>query len=429
MLTVHQLLTGATGVVGVHILHHLLQNDTISKIYCLIRASDDAQALTRIHDTLHKHRLLKGQNSHLHQLLTQKLSAFSCDFNNVEDNLGLQPETLHLFRSTITHIIHNAWSVNFNQSLRSFDRGCISSTHFLLNLAATSPTRLLPLNNKKHQQQQKKQKPSLTFISSIATALAAPGPVAEDLVPWSYVEERMGYAQSKWVAEQLLASAATQAEIPVRIARLGQVCGDSVEGLWNPAEAIPTIVRTAVTQGVLPGGEEDEELLWLPADVAGEAIVDVAVYEDDDEDEDGEKSRLLQVFNLVNSTFPLFWNRDFLPFLRRAGLDFDIISGKDWVKKLEKYSSSTSTMQDEPAVKLFDFFKHKYDTSTSTTTNSQGKEEEEGKEKEKERKKENLPRFETSRAKKISSAMAKNCVIDEVLVAKFVKYWREECWK
>lgn len=393
---------------GVHILHHLLQNDTISKIYCLIRASDDAQALTRIHDTLHKHRLLKGQTSHLHQLLTQKLSAFSCDFNNVEENLSLQPETLHLFRSTITHIIHNAWSVNFNQSLRSFDRGCISSTHFLLNLAATSPTRL-PHNNKKQ-----KQKPSLTFISSIATALAAPTSVAEDLVPWSYVEERMGYAQSKWVAEQLLATAAAQAEIPVRIARLGQVCGDSVEGLWNPAEAIPTIVRTAVTQGVLPG--EDEELQWLPADVAGEAIVDVAVYEND-----GEESRL-QVFNLVNSTFPLFWNKDFLPFLRRAGLSFEIISGRDWVKKLEKYSSSTSEIQDEPAVKLFDFFKHKYNastTTTTTTTNSQGKEEEQ----------KSQPRFETARAKKISSAMAKNCVIDEILVAKFVKYWREECWK
>lgn len=410
MLTVHQLLTGATGVVGVHILHHLLRNDTISKIYCLIRASDDAQALTRIHDTLHKHRLLKGQTSHLHQLLTQKLSAFSCDFNNVEENLSLQPETLHLFRSTITHIIHNAWSVNFNQSLRSFDRGCISSTHFLLNLAATSPTRLLLPHNKK-------QKPSLTFISSIATALAAPVSVAEDLVPWSHVEERMGYAQSKWVAEQLLASAAAQAEIPVRIARLGQVCGDSVEGLWNPAEAIPTIVRTAVTQGVLPGDEE-EELQWLPADVAGEAIVDVAVYEDDGDE--GGKSRLLQVFNLVNSTFPIFWNQDFLPFLRRAGLSFEIISGRDWVKKLEKYSSSTSEIQDEPAVKLFDFFKHKYDASTSTTTTtSQGKEEEQ----------KNQPRFETARAKKISSAMAKNCVIDEILVAKFVRYWREECWK
>lgn len=420
-LTVHQLLTGATGVVGVHILHHLLQNDTISKIYCLIRASDDAQALTRIHDTLHKHRLLKGQNSHLHQLLTQKLSAFSCDFNNVEENLSLQPETLHLFRSTITHIIHNAWSVNFNQSLRSFDRGCISSTHFLLNLAATSPTRLLLPPNNKHQQQQK-QKPSLTFISSIATALAAPASVAEDLVPWSHVEERMGYAQSKWVAEQLLASAAAQAEIPVRIARLGQVCGDSVEGLWNPAEAIPTIVRTAVTQGVLPG--EEEELQWLPADVAGQAIVDVAVYEDEDEDDDGEESRLLQVFNLVNSTFPLFWNQDFLPFLRRAGLSFEIISGKDWVKKLEKYSSSSTSIKDEPAVKLFDFFKHKY--NASTTTNSQGKEKEK---EEKERKQKNLPRFETARAKKISSAMAKNCVIDEILVAKFVKYWREECWK
>lgn len=238
----------------------------------------------------------------------------------------------------------------------------------------------------------------------------------------------MGYAQSKWVAEQLLASAAATAEIPVRIARLGQVCGDSVEGLWNPAEAIPTIVRTAVTQGVLPG--EEEELQWLPADVAGQAIVDVAVYEDDEDEDDGEKSRLLQVFNLVNSTFPLFWNKDFLPFLRRAGLSFEIISGKDWVKKLEKYSSSsTSTMQDEPAVKLFDFFKHKYDTSK--TTNSQEKEKEEGteKEKEKERKKESQPRFETARAKKISSAMAKNCVIDEVLVAKFVRYWMEECWK
>lgn len=232
----------------------------------------------------------------------------------------------------------------------------------------------------------------------------------------------MGYAQSKWVAEQLLASAAATAEIPVRIARLGQVCGDSVEGLWNPAEAIPTIVRTAVTQGVLPGDEE-EELQWLPADVAGEAIVDVAVYENEEDEDEGGKSRLLQVFNLVNSTFPLFWKKDFLPFLRRAGLSFEIISGRDWVKKLEKYSS----IQDEPAVKLFDFFKHKY--NASTTTNSQEKEKEEEKEEEKEKEQKNQPRFETARAKKISSAMAKNCVIDEILVAKFVRYWMEECWK
>lgn len=152
--------------------------------------------------------------------------------------------------------------------------------------------------------------PSLTFISSIATALRAPGAVAEDLVPWEYVEEGMGYAQSKWVAEQILASAATKAQIPVRIARLGQVCGDTMEGLWNPSEAIPTIVRTAVTQGVLPGGDvddvdDDEELQWLPANVAGQAIVEVALCADADVAADADQ--LLQVFNLVNST-PLFWN-------------------------------------------------------------------------------------------------------------------------
>ena len=309
---------------GVHILYRLLIDDCITKVYCLIRAPDDHRAFARIHKALEDHCLLNRINDDL----MCKISAYSCDYTTCD--LGLQPRTFDLFRSTVTHIIHNAWSVNFNQSLRSFETGCISSLKALLDLAASTS---------------QAQKPSFTFVSSIATALRAPGPVPEDLVPWEYVEP-MGYAQSKWVAEQIAAAASNKAQIPVRIARLGQICGDTLSGIWNPAEAIPLTIRTALTLGVLPSFDgDDEELHWLPADVAAQVLVELAL----DTQKDG--SPLLQVSNVVNEA-KLLWTGQFLPWLKRAGLKFEAVSGTEWVTRLEAAQESGKQNSEQHACHL-----------------------------------------------------------------------------
>ncbi|GME36551.1 putative l-aminoadipate-semialdehyde dehydrogenase protein [Neofusicoccum parvum] len=197
------LLTGATGAIGTHILHTLLLSPTITTIYCPVRASSPTTAHARILSSLHHANLHPPLSPTTH---LPKISAHPCDLSS--PTLGLPPTTLALIRATTTHVIHNAWPVNFNHALRSFEPHALRSTYALLALAASSPLR---------------PKPRTTFISSIAAALrAAPAhAVPETLVPWAAVEP-MGYAQSKWVAEGICGAAAAAPGARVRVVRVGQ---------------------------------------------------------------------------------------------------------------------------------------------------------------------------------------------------------------
>ena len=99
---------------------------------------------------------------------------------------------------------------------------------------------------------------SFVFCSSTAAIVneASPGEgltIFEDLPRSEHSALPMGYARAKWVAEQMCARAY---EGPLRgrvtIARVGQLCGDSVHGVWNESEAIPVLIATSGYVGCLP---------------------------------------------------------------------------------------------------------------------------------------------------------------------------------
>ena len=56
----------------------------------------------------------------------------------------------------------------------------------------------------------------------------------------------MGYALSKWVAETLTHSGGGT------VIRVGQVGGDSVQGMWNETEAVPAVIKAAQVMGTIP---------------------------------------------------------------------------------------------------------------------------------------------------------------------------------
>ncbi len=71
----------------------------------------------------------------------------------------------------------------------------------------------------------------------------------------------MGYARSKMVAEIIVKAAAKQTGMNARVLRVGQIVGDTQIGQWNSPEAIPLMIRSAVTVGALPALEEVKSLL------------------------------------------------------------------------------------------------------------------------------------------------------------------------
>ena len=52
MLIRQQLLTGATGTLGAHILHELLGNTDVRQIFCLVRAADEEEGHKRVSKSL-----------------------------------------------------------------------------------------------------------------------------------------------------------------------------------------------------------------------------------------------------------------------------------------------------------------------------------------------------------------------------------------
>ena len=63
-----------------------------------------------------------------------------------------------------------------------------------------------------------------------------------------------GYAESKWVAEQILAAATRKAGLPTTTVRVGQLCGPE-NGRWNEREWFPSLVKSARHVGCLPAAE------------------------------------------------------------------------------------------------------------------------------------------------------------------------------
>lgn len=302
-----------------------------------------------------------------------------------QEMLGLSGEDYKTLRGSVTVMIHNAWAVNFKMGFADFEPHC-RGTFDLINLALESDL---------------KTKPVFILISTAAAVLLAqPKPARETLHGFQAAASGTSYGLSKWIVEQVCAAAA-QAGLSTRIVRLGQICGDTKHGLWNIKEAWPLIVASAVTMGVVPATQAyDEKQYWLPADVTGSVIADLALL---DQVDSTTKASVppLSVFHVANIK-PVLWKAEVLPALRRHGLNFEVVSWTEWVGILER---SDSNVLRNPPYRLLNFFK------TFSFARREGAAEN------------NASSLDTSKACKFSPRLAEGIAIDDTLIGKFVRFW------
>ncbi|OGM46491.1 hypothetical protein ABOM_004584 [Aspergillus bombycis] len=311
------ILTGTTGSLGVYILSQLLHNPSVKKVFCLVRATSEHNALDRV------------------------LSNCRIPFDPRERDLGLPSTILDELRNSLTHVIHSAWAVNFTLGVRSFEQQHIRGIRNLINLCLSS---------------RRSSPAEFYFCSSISAAAATPLPakIAEGPIPELAHAQNMGYARSKLVAERIVHAAALTTGMVAKILRIGQIVGDTATGYWNPTEAIPLMLQTAKTLGALPA--LDETPAWLPVDVVARSILELSGIVSND------TAKALAhdpsvVYHVQNSrTFR--WTEDLLPALQQAGLKFDILPKREWVQRLRE---SEQDPQKNPTIKLLGFFAEKYD--------------------------------------------------------------------
>lgn len=346
----------------------------MAKVYCLIRTKQGAAATTRLEDVLTRNHLLKDATA----MQLDKIFAMHYDLGS-SDKMGLSKEDYEALRS-VTLVIHNAWAVNFNMDLRDFEQH-IRGTSELLKLATQS--KLV-------------QKPDFVFISTFAAiARASPIPIPEQLYDIEVASGTTNYGLSKWTAEQLCSGATKKAGLRVRVLRLSQMCGDTRYGMWNPKEAWPQVMASAVTIRGLPAPEHgDDKHSWLPTDVAGAVIADLALLDQIDDDTRA-SLRPLSVLHVANPKYVL-WKGEVLPALQRNGLEFDTLGWQEWVARLER--SDPNVLRNPPR-RLLDFYKVLAVQRRSL-------------------------HMDISNAIKCSPRLAEGATIDEALIGRFVKFWR-----
>lgn len=219
-----------------HILSQVVRVQRVKKVYCLVRASSADNAKERVVSTLES----KGLQP-LSPVESAKVTCLPSDLSLPD--LGLGKNTLDNLRRSLTVVIHSAWAVNFNLGVRSFESHHIRGTHNLLNLCLSTDT-IRPAR--------------LFFCSSISAAAATPIParVSETYVQDPTHAQAMGYARSKYVTEHIIKAARGSTGMTAGVLRLGQIIGDTENGVWNLTEAIPLMFRSALTLGALPALDE-----------------------------------------------------------------------------------------------------------------------------------------------------------------------------
>ncbi|KAB2570370.1 Non-canonical non-ribosomal peptide synthetase FUB8 [Lasiodiplodia theobromae] len=388
------IVTGATGSLGAHVAAQLASLPTVQRVYCLVRAPSPTAATDRVIRSLEARHLW----STLPSSSRDKLTALPADLSLPD--LGLDAPTLDALRTQLSAVIHCAWAVNFNLQLRSFARDCVGGVANLLDLCLSVRA---------------PRPAAFNFCSSVSTVyntasyLQSTSPektlstvqINEALPPSMRCAQDMGYAQSKLVAETLCRRAAAAREgLQARVLRVGQIVGDEKRGVWNATEAVPLMLRSAVTLGALP--RLDESVRWLPVDVVARACVEVGL---------GEAEAPAEVYNVVNPQ-TLHWTRELLPVLREAGLAFEEVEVDEW---LERLRGSEQDPERNPPVKLLTFWEGKY--------GKQKKQQDVGEVRKPE------VTWETDRVRKWSNAIATVEKPGKELLEKIVGYFLNEAWK
>lgn len=244
------LLTGSTGSLGSYLLDALTTNPDIERIYCVNRGKNLEERQTQSH-------LGKGLSADF-----SKVSFLEADLSKAR--LGFTGTTHNDLLRSVTHVIHNAWNVNFNRSFDSFANTHIHGVWQLIDFCLTS-----------------KHRARLLFVSSESTVKGTnqgqdghiPERIAEDWI--SAVD--MGYAESKLVAERLVAVASQRSSLRAIICRVGQIAGPILkQGIWSKHEWIPSLVASSVHLGKFPASLGSRNIInWIPVDIVSRIIIDL----------------------------------------------------------------------------------------------------------------------------------------------------------
>ncbi|KAI0773189.1 acetyl-CoA synthetase-like protein [Trametes elegans] len=313
------LITGTTGGFGCDALEHLLRDASVAQVYAFNRRGTDALA--------RQHAQFRARGLDETLLDTPKFKMIEAVLH--EPGFGLAPRLLEEIQGSVTHIMHNAWKVDFNLSLSSFGVD-LQGARNLIDLAISSPFT---------------QAPTILFVSSVSvfTNYEGPAPAPEAALDDPASAFGAGYSESKWVTERVLQNAAEERGIHSIVMRLGQVAGDKT-GHWNEKEWFPALVRSAQFQRCLPDVEGN--VTWVPGYEGAKAFTELRHSPE-------------PFVHLVHPR-PVSWRAVIAPVAAELGVP--LVSHSEWLSALQKSvdaagADEVELMKANPALRLLPFYR------------------------------------------------------------------------
>ncbi|KAH7104870.1 acetyl-CoA synthetase-like protein [Auriculariales sp. MPI-PUGE-AT-0066] len=288
-------ITGTTGGLGSRLLHQLLADPTVKRVYALNRRSAAGHSLLTVHTRGFKERGLDHDALEV-AVNVGRVHLVVADAGSPD--LGIDYELYQELASSATHIIHNAWPVNFNYAIETF-KPAIKRVRSLVDLALRSVF-LKP--------------PAFLFISSVSVVRNGTHSTPETYIDDVHSVVGFGYAESKWVAESILRHAAEATPLRPVSVRVGQLTGGE-NGHWNASDWVPSIVQSSVSLRCLPNWGGGILHLVHPRPVAWSMIL----------------AALNELLNLP------------------------IVTSTEWIRLLELENGDSSAVSQLPALKILDF--------------------------------------------------------------------------
>jgi thioester reductase-like protein len=246
-------LTGATGIIGAHVLAQLVTRPDVESVYCLVPAEDDETAIHRVRESLIRFELYE-LISFSHRM---KISALASDV--LDARLGLSAERYEAVASKLTSVIHYAWNTGPHQSLMSFE-DCITGVRNLLYLCFANPA---------------SERATFSFCSCAYSIAECTGSRSPGQFPGLDVVPEKGFVQSMCPAEHLCMATTGGAGTRTRVLRVGSVVADAtrVNNLLTNTKTNPPPIQLSCDPGVIPGNRYEVDCIAV--DIIAHAVADV----------------------------------------------------------------------------------------------------------------------------------------------------------
>ena len=317
------IVTGTTGYLGTLILQLLLESPQISTIYALNRSPD---APTRQHQSLPTTDLTRVT------FLTASLD---------KPQFGLNDTDWQTLLANTHGFIHNAWTVDFNLTVSSFEphlAGVRNIAEFCAQ--STHGARLL-------------FESSIASVGNFNAVQPGAGAVPEVFLADHELPQPQGYGESKHVAAHIIDAASKALGIQSAVVRVGQLAGPRGDGkgVWNKREWVPSLIATSKAMGVLPESLGPLSAVdWVPIDAAAGVVVELMF------EMFASEASEMRVWNLTNPNL-VDWSALAASVQEFYGAEaVKLVSYNEWITELKKVPQTKEEAEKKPGIRLLDFY-------------------------------------------------------------------------